>query len=384
VHGRRPVYGVARTEGCRAWCMSISREPSQRPLWPRTVFVSHAVADRKLATSLGHLIEEAFSAILGYYASSDPSPSGGLQPGDEWYAEIHARLRSADSVWVLATTESISHPWLYWEAGIGRALCPHGVVVLRVGVKGADIPSPLSAYQSYDALALGDTGIDTLLGKVANQLGMKLTPALVGDCTERWLAAAKVHTPELGTVGQTLGPEQVDRIEGLIGRLEGAVQRIPGLAAAPTTGLTTDWFSAMAGGEARTYRSRAERREERATRSAQRLARAATEATRAEEIRRQGAVFKSGKKPGILNSQEQFLEVVNQNPTLSYSVLPFDSDGDLPIDASDGTTTVRFWLRGEWVDAIDSIVETDGATTRILEDISQRVREDDALAEQAQ
>ncbi|MEI7925824.1 MAG: toll/interleukin-1 receptor domain-containing protein [Chloroflexota bacterium] len=329
-----------------------------------TIFVSHAVADRKLAAALGVLIEEAFSAVLGYFASSDPSPSGGLQPGDEWYARIHSQLSRADAVWVLVTPESVHRPWLYWEAGIGRAICPHGVVVLRVGVPTDQIPSPLSAYQSYDALTNDDDGIGSVLGKVANQMSMKLAPALVADCTDRWSAAAINHKPELGTGSQSVSPEQVDRFEGLIGRLEGLVQ-----TQGSRTAQSTSMFSSVSalGAPAPAPRpGRVERRARRDAEDAEREARAA----------RADAMFSSGTGPGFVESQAEFVDLLEHNPTLAYRVRPVDGDGDLPVEVTDGTTSTRFWLTGDWVESISTT--GNDSVDKVVSQIRARLAEDDA------
>ena len=98
----------------------------------RLVFISHAHADRNLAQALQRLVRAVFSGVLSR-TRRRPNARSGVQPGEEWYPSIHEQLRRAEAVWVLATPTSVKHPWLYWEAGIGRAVCPNGVTVLRVG-----------------------------------------------------------------------------------------------------------------------------------------------------------------------------------------------------------------------------------------------------------
>ena len=345
---------------------SAPTERDTRP--PRTVFVSHSAADRKLAGALGALIDEAFSAVLGYFASSDPSPSGGLQPGDEWYAAIHGRLLTADSVWVLATEESITHPWLYWEAGIGRAICPRGVVVLRVGLTQQQIPSPLSAYQSYDGLSLGDPGIGTLIGKVANQLEMKIAPVLLNDCAGRWIEIAKMHKPDSGTGGQAVNPEQVDRIEGLIGRLEAQVQRVvqPSAFSSRLAELNPPAVG----------RTRQERRADLAARN-QRTA----EMTAAQTLRRETAnrMFPNGRKPGFVKSAEELIAIVDSAPNIAFSAGQVDQDGDLTVRAVDGSeNSASFWLRGEWVETLETLPEYSSRVSDLFAQIRARLAEDDA------
>lgn len=194
---------------------------SPSPVEQRTVFVSHSHADRALASQLQKLVETVFSGVVKVFASSDRGPAGGIMPGgDEWYSQIEANLRGAEAVWVLATPGSITRPWIYWEAGTGRAICPRGLVVLRVGLTGNQVPSPLNNFQSYDGLAL--ESVVELLGKVAHQIGMTLAPVLVDTPVKVWVEAAGKHQPEQGDEPgvPNLTPERLDRIEAAIARLE--------------------------------------------------------------------------------------------------------------------------------------------------------------------
>lgn len=186
----------------------------------RLVFVSHTHADRELALALKGLIDTAFSGIVTGYTSSDPGPTGGITPGKEWYSQIESRLREAEAVWVLATPASITRPWIYWEAGAGKALCPHGVVVVRVNLKTAEVPSPLNNFQSYDGVR--DNEIIELLGKVAAQVKMNLAKVLTDDCARTWLSSVQKYEPlqEDSSQAPELTPERLDRLDAAITRLE--------------------------------------------------------------------------------------------------------------------------------------------------------------------
>lgn len=141
-------------------------------------------------------------------------------PGREWYSQIEARLREAEAVWVLATPASVTRPWIYWEAGIGKILCPNGVVVVRVGVGTTNVPSPLNSFQSYDGMI--SDGITELAGKVATQVGMKLPQILTDDCAQTWLESAGRYEPldENPNQEPELTPERLDRLDAAIARLE--------------------------------------------------------------------------------------------------------------------------------------------------------------------
>ncbi|MCJ7492384.1 MAG: toll/interleukin-1 receptor domain-containing protein [Dehalococcoidia bacterium] len=194
---------------------------SVTPVEQRTIFVSHSHADRSLASQLQALVETVFSGVVKVFASSDRGPTGGIMPGgDEWYSQIEAGLRKAEAVWVLATPASITRPWIYWEAGTGRAVCPRGLVILRAGLNSTQIPSPLNNFQTYDGLVAESVG--ELLNKVAHQIGMTLAPVLVDSSVKSWVEAAANHQPEQSDDegAPNLTPERLDRLEAIISRLE--------------------------------------------------------------------------------------------------------------------------------------------------------------------
>lgn len=197
----------------------------QGPLQERLIFVSHSHADRELALAVKTLVEAAYSRLVTPFVSSDPGPTGGLMPGNEWFASIEEKLRKAEAVWVLATPLSVTRPWIYWEAGVGRALCPKGVVVVRVGLAEEKVPSPLNTFQSYDGLSSDE--MTSLIGKVAAQIGMTLEPVLLEDCSKKWLERAQSHTPVTSeaTEQPELLPERLDRLDAVVTRLEALESR---------------------------------------------------------------------------------------------------------------------------------------------------------------
>ena len=200
---------------------------SRGALEHRQVFLSHSHSDRKLSEALQALVASAYSGLVEVFTTADVSPAGGLQPGDEWYTRLHAELVKSESVWVLATETSIARPWVYWEAGVGRALCTGGVVVLRVGLGATEVPPPLSALQSYDGLNSGPDGIGTMLSKIADRIGMSLDPDPLEVPIKHWLDYARTHKPdEVPDDGHPmLAPEQFDRLEQAIVRIERAARQ---------------------------------------------------------------------------------------------------------------------------------------------------------------
>lgn len=203
---------------------TVTNEPTRAlrgPFDHRQVFLSHAHSDGELARALQALVSTAYSGLVDVFTTADASPSGGLQPGDEWYRRIHEELNKSESVWVLATKTSIARPWIYWEAGIGRALRREGPTVVRVGLGTNEVPQPLSALQSFDGLSTGQNGIDKMLAKIGDQIGMSIDLATLETPVRRWVEYANNHKPdEASSDEQSVVPEQVDRIEHAIRRLE--------------------------------------------------------------------------------------------------------------------------------------------------------------------
>ena len=218
---------------------------SRRPFDHRQVFLSHSHSDRRLSDALQALVTSVYSGLVEVFTTADASPSGGLQPGDEWYARVHAELAKSESVWVLATKTSVTRPWLYWEAGLGRAICPGGVVVLRVGLSVSEIPPPLSALQSYDGLDDGPNGVSTMLTKIADGVGMTIDIETIAGPIRRWLTYAREHEPDVATNdGQPmLAPEQVDRVEQAIAKLERMAHR----PLRTTIGARSEWMDTWVG-----------------------------------------------------------------------------------------------------------------------------------------
>jgi len=289
-------------------------------LEPRHVFISHAHADRDLATSLGVLLNDAFSGVVQGFASSDPGPTGGIMPGDQWFSQIEARLSEAESIWVLATSTSIARPWIYWEAGIGRALCPRGVVVLRVAIAAADVPSPLNKFQIYDGLDVNS--VSSLLHKVGAQIGMTLADVLVNECATSWIESAKGHKPlpEEQDVRGIISAERLDRMEYILTRFEGIAASMPSSSFAPNI---------TAGTEAQ-------------PRARRDIASVAEMQARISETRRDVV----GTPEAIYYSLQDLGRALNGSPSdTTFSVGTLDRDGDVPITATRGGQVAVIWYR---------------------------------------
>ena len=284
---------------------------------------------------------------LRYWSMRSQAPSNHtfrvihIQPGDEWFARIHTKLVESETVWVLATAGSIARPWVYWEAGLGRAVCPGGIVVLRIGLRPDEIPSPLNAYQSYDGLSVADGGVLELVAKVGDQIGMNVQPDWLTKCASAFVEAAKKHEPaeeEEGDVPR-LTPEDVSRVDGLIGRLELVARRIETASedAAPES---------VAADEV----ERARKLEERRDRLAQVV----------------------GQRHSLFDTPEALLARAEADPELELTVRgSLDFAGDIIFDAKKGGESVQVYLRTT-MEALDQV---EAPANSVLEGILQGAKE---------
>ena len=188
----------------------------------RSLFLSHAHANRELSTHLQDFVQLVYSGLVETFVSS--SPTAGIGSGEEWFQRIHVELRRAERVWVIATPVSVSHPWIYWEAGVGRALCEGGVTPVCVGISVEELPSPLNQFQAYDALANDGNNLRALAADVAAQMGMEVADVLLQNAMDTWLTQATRHEPTTQPADEaTLSPEQVTQVDSLVSRLRPSV-----------------------------------------------------------------------------------------------------------------------------------------------------------------
>lgn len=207
----------------------------------RSIFIGHVNADDALASSLRTLLQQALGESVQVVTSSDLAPIAAERASDDtWYWEAQARLMSAESICVLATNASVGDPWLYWQAATAYAVRPSNVLVLRVKLLPERLPVPLAYLPSYDGLAVGDDGVDTMVKRLGAHLAIELDEVLVATCTSAWLETAKAYEPQqLTPLRQAVLLDGIHRLEAGIVRIERALEdlaeRIGSLRRAPLT-----------------------------------------------------------------------------------------------------------------------------------------------------
>ncbi|MBI5043902.1 MAG: toll/interleukin-1 receptor domain-containing protein [Nitrospirae bacterium] len=134
------------------------------------IFLSHAAVDSGLAIYLKEILESYLKG-LEVFCSSDPTD---LPPGNKWPTEIQTALENADILLLLATSRSLSRPWIWFECGTfwfkNKKLIP-----LCLGqVRKNTLPTPLS---ERTAINLDDqSGFDNLFYEIEKLTSIKREP----------------------------------------------------------------------------------------------------------------------------------------------------------------------------------------------------------------
>jgi hypothetical protein len=117
------------------------------------LFLSHSHGDHELASAIKQLIENCFPGHIEVQASSAAPSEGGIGAGRDWLHWIHNQVRGSKFTAVILTPNSVSKPWLMWEAGAvsGVSLATQKVstivpLVYRLSME--QVPSPLRSRQA--------------------------------------------------------------------------------------------------------------------------------------------------------------------------------------------------------------------------------------------
>jgi len=80
------------------------------------IFISHIGEERELAFSLKKWLKLAFGDDLKVFVSSDYES---IQSGADWHGQIIETVKNSRAVIVLCSADSITRPWINYEAGLG-------------------------------------------------------------------------------------------------------------------------------------------------------------------------------------------------------------------------------------------------------------------------
>jgi hypothetical protein len=177
----------------------------QKPLQKPLVFISHITEEKEIALALKKLIEKTYMGMIDVFVSTDPTS---IKPGRKWLDTITASLKSCKIEIILASPESVTRPWINFEAGAGWIRDIPVIPVCHSGMIPSKLPPPLSALQS--AIASDETSMNTVFPELT-AVARSLTPAVdfsefisvvkAFEDTSRQISELKAVTPIVATDG---------------------------------------------------------------------------------------------------------------------------------------------------------------------------------------
>lgn len=127
------------------------------------VFLSHVHEDQYTANVLEEVIKKALLGGLEVFNSSNRKS---ISVGDPWRDVIVERLHSSRTLLVLATPESVSSPWVNFEAGGAWVAGNRVIPCCAKGMTPSSLPAPLSHLQAIDLSSSDD--LRTLIKHLAD------------------------------------------------------------------------------------------------------------------------------------------------------------------------------------------------------------------------
>ena len=135
----------------------------------KRIFISHVATETDFAQYLQRRLAGDFLGSFDTFVSSDQTSIGA---GARWLDEVEDALRNSDLLLVLCSKESVSRPWVNFEAG---AVWLTGVPVVPVchsGMTPSDLPVPLSFLQAIRAREPDD--LRKLYDRIAATVGLQV------------------------------------------------------------------------------------------------------------------------------------------------------------------------------------------------------------------
>lgn len=131
-----------------------------------SIFLSHLTVESKLADFLkSHLIHD-FIGLADVFVSSDRTS---IPVGSKWLSEVNAALNEASVHVILCSAESVTRPWIQFEAGAAQIRGIPIVPICHSGLTPAQLPVPLSEWEGINAASVD--GMQKFYDSIAKLLG---------------------------------------------------------------------------------------------------------------------------------------------------------------------------------------------------------------------
>lgn len=132
---------------------------------PNNIFISHVSEEAETALRIKLALEADFLGLVEIFVSSDAQS---IAAGEQWLSSIDAALRDASILLILCSPDSITRPWINFEAGAAWMRQIPLIPVCHGGLSAGDLPMPLSLRQGIE-LNNAD-GLQRLYTRVASVL----------------------------------------------------------------------------------------------------------------------------------------------------------------------------------------------------------------------
>jgi hypothetical protein len=169
-----------------------------------SIFLSHITVESRLADLINDRLVRDFIGLVQVFESSDRLS---IPAGTKWLSEVMTGLRGADLHIIICSPDSVSRPWIHFEAGVAHFRQIPIVPLCHGGLTCEQLPVPLSEYEGIQAS--DPEGLLALYRVIATFLGSSIPVidfhALAGEVDafetqyahERELAGSK-DSPEKG------------------------------------------------------------------------------------------------------------------------------------------------------------------------------------------
>ena len=178
------------------------------------IFISHITEERATALLLKDLLQRTLSRDLPIFVSSDYES---IRGGDVWFTTIVKGIKGCVVIIVLLSPDSLSRPWINFEAGLGVGADVTVIPAVVHGLERGEVGHPLTSLHIRSLQTLSD--VHAVMNDVGAKIGI-LHPVMVD--ANALLALASRPTEGSGWVGVECQP-------GIFLAVDGPFQKLPKL-----------------------------------------------------------------------------------------------------------------------------------------------------------
>jgi len=184
--------------------VDADNQPQRRTAAGFGIFVSHITEEAHLARGIKHHLETAIAGARVFVSAAD------ISLGDDWRTSLTEALNQSRALVVLCSARSIRRPWINFESGSGWLRGVRVIPVCHSGLRKADLPDPLRAFQVLE-LVDGDD-----CRKLVASVGAELELAVASEYPYDDMMDSLFTLPERGSrIGVVLTHGQDKWEEGI-------------------------------------------------------------------------------------------------------------------------------------------------------------------------